>query len=198
MAVLSLETALATAQMDRVQRREPKNTLHTMSLNELQAMTPNFSWRKYAVAAEAPKFQVLNVSVPEYLKALDRLIGSQSPPVDIKAYLRWRVLTSVADFLPKAIADADFDFFSRTLAGQQEREPRWRRCVTETDQRLGEALGKAFVDEAFGPAAKADTLKMVDGIKAAMKQDIAAASWMSEETKRAAEVKLNEIGRAHV
>ena len=60
-AVLSLETALATAQMDRVQRREPKNTLHTMSLNELQAMTPNFSWRKYAAAAEAPKFQVLNV-----------------------------------------------------------------------------------------------------------------------------------------
>ena len=51
-----------------------------------------------------------------------------------------------------------------------------------------EALGKAFVAEAFGPAAKIDTLKMVEGIKAAMKQDINAASWMSEETKRAAEV----------
>src|SRR6185503_14810403 len=58
---------------------------------------------------------------------------------------------------------------------------------------LGEALGKAFVDEAFRPAAKADTLKMVDAVKAAMKQDIAEASWMSEETKRAAEVKLNAV-----
>ena len=192
-AVLSLETALATAQMDRVQRRDPKNTLHTMSLNDLQAMTPNFSWRKYATAAEAPKFQVLNVAAPDFLKALDRLIGSQSPPVDIKAYLRWRVLTSFADFLPKAIADADFDFFSRTLAGQQEREPRWRRCVTETDQRLGEALGKAFVEEAFGPQAKVDTLRMVQDIKAAMQQDIDAAPWMSGETKKAAMVKLNKV-----
>ena len=51
----------------------------------------------------------------------------------------------------------------------------------------------AFVDEAFGPAAKADTLEMVEGIKVAMKQDIAAASWMSDETKRAAEVKLQAV-----
>jgi len=192
-AVLSLETALAGAQMDRVQRRDPKNTLHTMSLNDLQAMTPNFSWRKYALAAEAPKFQVLNVSTPDYLKAVDRLIGSQSPPADIKAYLRWRVLTSFADLLPKAVADADFDFFSRTLAGQQEPAPRWRRCVIETDERLGEALGKAFVEQAFGPQAKADMLRMVQDIKGAMQQDIDAAPWMSGETKKAAMVKLNKV-----
>jgi putative endopeptidase len=192
-AVLSLETALATAHMDRVQRRDPKNTLHTMSLNDLQAMTPNFSWRKYAGAAEAPKFQVLNVSVPDYLKALDRLIGSQSPPADIKSYLRWHLLHGSAELLPKAFADADFDFFSRTLAGQQARPPRWRRCVTEVDERLGEALGKAFVEEAFGPQAKADMLRMVQDIKGAMQQDIDAAPWMSGETKKAAMVKLNKV-----
>jgi endothelin-converting enzyme/putative endopeptidase len=192
-AVLSLETALAAAQMDRVQRRDPKNTLHTMPLADLQAMTPNFSWRKYAGAAEAPRFQVLNVSVPDYLKALDRAIGLQSPPADIKAYLRWHLLHNAADLLPKAFADTDFDFFSRTLAGQQERQPRWRRCVAEVDQQLGEALGKAFVEEAFGPQAKADMLKMVQDIKGAMQQDIDAAPWMSGETKKAAMAKLNKV-----
>src|SRR5262249_38789145 len=161
--------------------REPKDTLHTMSLNDLQAMTPNFSWRKYAAAAEAPKFQVLNVAVPDYLKALDRLIASQSPPTDIKAYLRWQLVHGSAAPLPKAVADADFDFFSRTLAGQPAPPPRWRRCVTEVDQRLGETLGKAFVEEAFGPQAKADMLKMVQDIKGAMQQDIDAAPWMSGE-----------------
>jgi endothelin-converting enzyme/putative endopeptidase len=191
-AVLSVEAALASAQLDRVQRRDPKQTLHSMTLNELQAMTPNFSWRKYAAAAEAPKFQVLNVSVPDYVKAIDRLIASTAT-TDIKAYLRWQVLHTSADLLPKAFADADFDFFSRTLAGQQEPQPRWRRCVTETDQRLGEALGKAFVEQAFGPQAKADTLKMVQDIKAAMQQDIDSAPWMSGETKKAAMVKLNKV-----
>src|SRR5438874_400316 len=77
-AVLSIETALATASLERVQRRDPKNTLHTMALNDLQATTPNFSWRKYGASAEAPKFQVLNVAVPDYFKALDRLVGSSS------------------------------------------------------------------------------------------------------------------------
>jgi putative endopeptidase len=192
-AVLSVETALATAMLDRVQRRDPKNTLHTIALNELQATTPNFSWRKYATAAEAPKFQVLNVSVPDYLKAVDRLIAASGTTGDVKAYLRWHVIHQSADLLPKAFADADFDFFSRTLAGQQQPQPRWRRCVAETDARLGEAVGKAFVEEAFGPQAKGDALKMVQDIKAAMLQDIDAAPWMSGDTKKAAVAKLNAI-----
>jgi putative endopeptidase len=190
--VLAVETALATAQMDRVSRRDPRQTTHTLTLNALQTMTPNFSWRKYAAAAQAPKFQVLNVTVPDYIKALDGLISS-TQIADLKTYLRWQLIHESADLLPKAIADADFDFFSRTLAGQQQPPPRWRRCVTETDERLGEALGKAFVEEAFGAQAKADTLAMVRDIKAAMQQDIDAAPWMSGETKKAAMAKLNKV-----
>ena len=128
-AALAIETALATAALDRVKRRDPAATEHPMGLNELQRMTPNFSWRKYAIAADAPKFQAINVSVPDYMKALDRLIAA-TPFADLKAYLRWQLLHESADLLPKAFADADFDFFSRTLAGQQEQQPRWRRCVT--------------------------------------------------------------------
>jgi putative endopeptidase len=192
-AVLTLETALATASLDRVERRDPKNTRHKMSLNELQAATPNFSWRKYATTAAAPKFQILNVTEPGYVKALDTIVGSTSATGDLKAYLRWRLLHQSADLLPKGFADADFDFFSRTLAGQQQPQERWRRCVTDVDARLGEALGKAFVEETFGPQAKADTLKMVQDIKAAMQQDIDAAPWMSAETKKAAMAKLNKV-----
>jgi endothelin-converting enzyme/putative endopeptidase len=192
-AVLAVETALASAELDRVLRRDPKQTLHTMTVNELQALTPSFSWRKYAAAAGAPKFQVLNVSVPEYLKAIDRMIASPPALADIKSYLRWQLLRESADRLPRAFADAEFDFFSRTLAGQQRPEPRWRRCVADTDRHLGEALGKAFVAETFGPQAKADTLAMVQNIKAAMQREIDAATWMSGETKKAAMAKLNKV-----
>jgi putative endopeptidase len=191
-AVLSIETALATAMLDRVKRRDPANTQHRMTINELQALTPNFNWRKYAAASEAPPLPTINVSVPEYLRALNATINVGAMP-GIKAYLRWHLLHESADLLPKAFADADFDFFSRTLAGQQEPPPRWRRCVTQTDERLGEALGKAFVEETFSPKAKADTLQMVQDIKNAMRQDIDAAPWMSGETKKAAMVKLEAV-----
>ena len=191
-AVLSIETSLATAMLDRVKRRDPASTQHRMTINELQALSPNFNWRKYAAASDAPPLPTINVSVPDYLRALNALI-SVSAMNDLKAYLRWHVLHESADLLPKAFADADFDFFSRTLAGQQEQPPRWRRCVTQTDDRLGEALGKAFVEETFSPKAKADTLQMVQDIKNAMRQDIDAAPWMSGETKKAAMVKLEAV-----
>ena len=82
-AVLAIETALASASLDRVARRNPANVQHEMALTALQALTPNTSWRKYAVASEAPKFQVLNVAVPDYIKAIDRLLAA-TPLGDIK------------------------------------------------------------------------------------------------------------------
>jgi putative endopeptidase len=191
-AVLAVETKLADAALDRTARRDPATTDHMMSRADWQALTPDFDWSMYLAAAGAPAFSQINVSVPSYLKSLNALLTSTSLN-DLKAYLAWQLVNASAEMLPKAFADADFDFFSRTLGGQEAQLPRWQRCVTQTDQELGEALGKAFVDEAFGPAAKADTLKMVEGIKAAMKQDIDAASWMSADTKRAAEVKLNAV-----
>ena len=191
-AVLAIETKLADAALDRTARRDPAATDHMMSRADWQALTPDLDWSKYVAAAGAPAFNQINVSVPSYLKTMSALIALTSLD-DLKAYLAWQLVNASAQSLPKAFADADFDFFSRTLGGQQEPLPRWQRCVTQTDEQLGEALGKAFVEEAFGPGAKTDTLKMVEAVKAAMKQDIDLASWMSEQTKRAAEVKLNAV-----
>jgi len=191
-AVLSIETAMATAMLDRVKRRDPANTQHPMTITEVQALSPNFNWRKYAAAAEAPKLLTINVAVPDYLRALDKLV-TVSAMNDLKAYLRWHVLRTSADLLPKPFADAAFDFFNRTLTGQPEPPPRWRRCVVDTDSQLGEALGQVFVERAFGPQAKADTLQMVQDIKEAMRRDIDASTWMSAETKKAARAKLDAI-----
>ena len=189
-AIVAIESALARASMDRVRRREPSATQHRTTLVEFQTWMPTFDWRKYATAAEAPKFQVLNVTVPEYFRALNELLAETTLD-DVKAYLRWHVLHAAAPLLPKALADAEFDFFSRTLAGQQQPEPRWRKCVTATDRRLGEALGKGFVEHAFSAQAKRDTLAMVEDIKNAMRQDVDGLPWMSAETKKAA---INKLG----
>ena len=191
-AVLAFETTLATAMLDRVKRRDPAATQHRMTINELQALSPNFSWRKYAAAAQAPPLPTINVGVPDYFRALNGVIAAGAM-ADLKAYLRWHVIRTAADLLPKAFADASFDFFGRTLTGQQAPAPRWRRCVADTDAQLGEALGQAFVEQAFGPQAKADTLQMVQDIKHAMRQDIDAASWMGAETKKAAMAKLEAV-----
>ena len=113
-----------------------------------------------------------------------------------QVYLKWHVLHGAAAVLPKAFVDADFEFFSRTLLGQQREQPRWRRCVTRTDEQLGDALGQAFVADTFGPQAKEDMLTMVRGIKAALARDMNDLTWMNEATKKAALEKLQRRRRS--
>jgi endothelin-converting enzyme/putative endopeptidase len=190
--VLGIETSLARASLDRTRRRDPAVTQHRMTLGEFQETTGAFDWRKYAGAAEAPKFQLLNVAVPDYFRALNALIDSTTLE-DLKTYLRWQVLHTAAPMLPRTFVDADFDFFKRTLTGQQQPEPRWRRCVSATDRRLGEALGRAFVERAFSETPRSDARRMVSDIKNAMRQDIDAMAWMGVETRKAAVKKLDAV-----
>ncbi len=191
-AALATEIALARASMDRVRRRDPAARQHRMTLVDFQASTPAFDWEKYAGAAEAPAFHGLNVAAPEFFRALNTLLET-APLDDVKAYLRWQLLHTASPLLPDAFAEAEFDFFSRRLAGQQEQEPRWRRCVRATDRRLGEALGQAFVNQTFGPEARAAALRMVADIKNAMRQDVDGLPWMSGATKKAAMAKLESV-----
>jgi len=191
-AVLAIETTLATAMLDVAERRDPNAIRHPTPLVELQRLTPAFAWERYFAAIRAPRVDAVNVAEPKAVQAMNGIVATTSLD-DLKAYFRWHAIHGSARMLPAAFRGADFDFFSRTLAGQQAEQPRWRECVTDVDQELGEALGKAFVAEAFGPRAKADMLKMVQDIKAAMRADIDASPWMSDDTKKAAKIKLDAV-----
>jgi predicted metalloendopeptidase len=103
------------------------------------------------------------------------------------------VIHNAAPYLTKAMVDENFNFFSRTLAGQEEELPRWRRCTHWADRDLGEALGQAYVDQAFPPESKVRTLEMVHAIERAMHDDIESVSWMTPATKEQAIIKLKGI-----
>jgi endothelin-converting enzyme/putative endopeptidase len=191
-AVLAIETKLATAMLDVAARRDPNAQKHPMRLADLQQLSLGFDWTAYLHAVSAPTFDEVNIAEPAFVRAMSDVVTATSLD-DLKAYFRWHLLNGSAQMLPKRFADAHFAFFSRTLVGQQAQAPRWRECIIDVDQQLGEALGKAFVEQAFGPRAKADMLAMVQGIKEAMRRDIDASPWMSTETKAAAKTKLDAV-----
>src|ERR1700731_82888 len=196
-AVMEIETALAKGSMDRVERREPEKIYHKLSQQEWQALTPSFSFAKYISDLGTPEFTALNVVSPDFFKALDAELKSISLD-DLKTYLRWHLVHSQVQALPKAFVDEDFNFYGKTLQGTKELQPRWKRCVATADGDLGEALGQVFVEKYYPPEAKARTLKMVNQLEAALHQDISELPWMSDVTKKQALVKLaaiqNKIG----
>jgi putative endopeptidase len=188
--VLSIETTLAKASMNRTDRRDPDKTYHMMTLGQAKALTPHFSWTAYIAEVGSPNVTSIDIASPDFFKAVDDSLQS-IPLADWKTYLRWHVVHGFAPALPKAFVDENFDFYSKTLTGAQEQQPRWRRCVRATDRQLGEALAPYYVQRAFPPEAKARALAMVHNLIAALRDDLQTLDWMSPETRKQAIVKLD-------
>jgi putative endopeptidase len=190
--VLRIETDLAKGSLDRVARRDPNQTYHKLSLKELEALSPSVDWPKYFAGLGAPSFTDLDVSAPDFLKAVDAVLKNSSVG-DLKTYLRWHLVHSQAPLLAKAFLDENFHFFGQTLTGATELEPRWKRCVEATDSDLGFALGQKYVEQAFPPDAKARVLSMIQAIETMLGADIQSLDWMTPATKQQALIKLRAV-----
>ena len=195
--VMAIETALAKVSTSRTDLRQPENHYHIYTVADFQKLAPGFDFSVYFADVKIGHFDSLNVATPDFFKGLNELIASE-PIGAWKAYFRWHVLHGSANSLPKAYFDENFAFFGRTLAGQKEPQPRWKRCSALTDRALGEAVGQDWVNQNFPPAAKASMDKLVAALEKALGDDIKTLPWMSEDTKKAAEEKLtlfrNKIG----
>jgi endothelin-converting enzyme/putative endopeptidase len=189
---MHFETGLAKGSLDRVSRRDPDQIYHKLTVHQLYSLDPAIDWPKYFEGMGAPPMTDLNVSVPNFFRALESTIV-QSSLEDIKTYLRWHLLHAEASLLPKGFVDEDFHFYREILTGAKEIQPRWKRCVAATDNDLGFALGQKYVEQTFPPDAKARTLKMVQDIEKMLGQDIQSLSWMTPATKQEALVKLRAV-----
>jgi putative endopeptidase len=191
-SVMEIETALAQASTSRTDLREPENRYHIYTLADFEKLTPDFDFTVYFKDIKIRSFDSLNVATPKFFEALSGLIAKE--PVDAwKSYFRWHTIHGSATDLPKAFFDENFAFFGQTLQGQKEPTPRWKQCTAATDGALGEAVGQDWVKNNFPPAAKASMDQLVAALEKALGEDIKTLPWMSDETKKAAQEKLDMI-----
>ena len=195
--VMRIETALAKGSLDITARRDPRALVHREQVAELAAQSPAFSYTDYFRALKSPSFSSLNISVPTFQKALNDVFANESL-ASLKAYMAWHYVNASARLLSSDFVNENFEFYDRTLTGASQSRPRWKRCVSATDDELGEALGRLFVERTRAQEGKARTLQIVNAIEQQMKRDIESAAWMSPLTKKHAIEKLaavtNKIG----
>jgi len=189
--VMELETQLAKASMDRVSKRDPNKTYHRLDRGGLAAAAPHFDWSDYFAAVGAPDVQAINVTVPDFFKAVDALVAAGNLD-DLRTYLRWRAIEAAADALGKKFVDERFRF-NQALTGAKVLLPRWKRCVAMTDRALGEALGRSFVTTTVGEEGKALAKDMTVAIEKAFEDNLGGLEWMDEAAKKASLYKLHKI-----
>ena len=187
-AVIRIETALAAAQMSRVEMRDPYKTYNKYAWKDLSATTPAIDWKTWAAEMQITGADSLVVSNPSFLRSMDLLLTAVSLR-DWKDYLQWNVLRSSAPALSTAFVEESFSF-NQVLTGQKEQTPRWQRVSGLIDGNLSDLLGQLYVEKYFTPAAKQRMQELVDNLQQTFAARIQRLDWMSDETKQRALGKL--------
>lgn len=190
-SVMKLERVLAQAHMTRTEKRDPETTYNKMSVAKLCALCKGaVDWKAFFDAAAFKQPKSLNVQSPPALAVASRCLADASD-AELRAYLRWHVGKSYASHLPKAFVNASFEFFSKTLSGQQELKPRWKRAMAWAEGALGEGIGELYVDKFFGGESKARALDVVERVRKALEARLNEVPWMEESTRTKALEKMS-------
>ena len=189
-AVMAIETRLAAKHLSRVERRDPMNSYHKISYDELKSTIPGIDWDTYYKILGIEGIKELNLAHPEAIKEVAAIIND-TPLDDIKAYLEWRIIRSTANELSDALEEETFAFYGTVLSGKKVQQPRWKRAVSTVDGALGDIIGELYVAKYFPPAAKERMTQLVKNLQIALGERIDAQEWMSDVTKKAAHEKLN-------
>jgi len=180
--VMALETELAKASLAPVELRDPKNQYHFVSVADANKMTPHFDWNAFFKAQGVTIDKGFSLSQPKFFAEFDKLLASA--PIDQwQAYLRFHAIDGAANALSKSFVDNKFEFYGKTLSGQPEQKPRWKRVLGQVNGSMGQALGHMYVDKMFTPEAKARAEELVTNVRNALKARIQNLDWMSDETK---------------
>ena len=190
--VLAFETALAHAHQARVDALEGHTPSERAALRDLMRSMPGFDWVAWGRAQGIDHDADILLAQPSFFKAFAAAVGRTSIET-LRAWLASRHITAAAPFLSSPFAMARFDFFGRTLSGQTDPIPQWKRAVSLVSGYLGDALGKLYVERRFPPDAKARVERLVANMIDATRQAIQDAGWMAPDMRDAALDKLAAI-----
>ncbi len=188
--VMDVETRLATAYRSRVDMRDPYANYNKMSLQEVKKLCPTFNWDAFLAGMGLNGVEEIIVGQPESLKAAAEVIA-KLPVADQVLYLQWKLIDASAGFLSDELAEQRFDFYSRTMNGVQEMQPRWKRAVGTLDFTIGQAVGQMYVEKYFPAASKERMVALVENLRQTLGERIQNLTWMSDTTKVKALEKLS-------
>ena len=190
--IMKVETALAKVSKSRTELRDPIANYNKMTLAEFNSKYPHLQLERQmnAKGIESRYIQEMIVGQPSFMEGAD-LVFSRLSDAEMRDYMEWRLINSSADYLNEEVAEADFDFFGRTMSGRKENHPRWRRATNQVQSVMGEALGRIYVEKYFPASSKERMKELVHNLQIALGERIAAQDWMDDSTKVNALLKLS-------
>jgi len=187
--VFELERGIAEAHVSRAESEEVLKGNNHWSAADFPQRAPGLDWPAFFGAAGLAQQHEFVVWQPGAVTGISALAASVTLAT-WKDYLRFHLIDSMSGYLPRAFLTEQFAFHQHVLSGTPEQQPRWKRAVEETNDALGEAVGKLYVAKYFPPEEKARAEAMVHNLVAAFATRIDRLEWMAPETRAKAKAKL--------
>lgn len=184
--VMAFETRLAkVSKSSEEMSRDVSLFYNPISPAEADKLTPNFKWTTFFESQGIAPPKMFSFAIPDFHQEVSTMLADEDP-AHWRAYLRFQAVDNASPYLGDAFATEHFNFYSKTLRGQKEQQPRWKRTLNTLNAMTGEALGQAYVKQAFPPESKARMEQLVANLSAALKVRIEGLDWMGDETKKKA------------
>jgi putative endopeptidase len=190
--VMKFETELAKASLAPTEMRNLDNQYHWVTVKEADKISPHFSWEKFFAAQGVDVGKGFSLSQPKFVAEFDKLLA-HAPVSQWQAYLRFHLVNDASPALSQAFEDNRFDFYGKTLSGQPQQKPRWKRVVGMVNHSMGMGLGQLYVAKYFPPESKQRAEELVTNVRNALKDRIQHLDWMSDATKQKAVEKWSEF-----
>ena len=190
--ILKVETALAKASKSRTEMRDPIANYNKMALKELDALCPHLQIERQmnAKGIKSQYIQEVVVGQVEFMKAADKIFETMTP-AEYRDVMEWGQIDGYTGYLNDEVRAANFEFYGKVLSGRKEDHPLWRRATSQVQSVMGEALGRIYVKKYFPASSKERMKTLVENLRIALGERIAAQDWMDDSTKVNALLKLN-------
>ena len=190
--VMKVEMALAKASKSRTELRDPIANYNRTTLSDFQAKYPNLQLEKQmnAKGIKSQYIQELIVGQPAFMEVADKLFASMTA-AEYRDVMEWGLIDGSTGYLNDAVRAANFDFYGKVMSGRKEDHPLWRRSTNQVQGVMGEALGRIYVKKYFPASSKERMKTLVENLRVALGERIAAQDWMDDSTKVNALLKLN-------
>ncbi len=190
-AVVAIETEIAKASYDKVKQRDIDANYHKMSYTQLVTDFPGIDWGNVFLASGFPAFDYVDVGQPEPIHAVEKILAD-TPLEDLKTYAEAKIISGATSELSDDFRKVAFEL-RKAMVGSKQDQPRWKRAVAVVSGRLGEAIGKMYVEKYFPESSKKRMLELVHNLQTALAQRIDEATWMGADTKAQAKDKLSNF-----
>ena len=188
--VMRIETRLAKASKSMTELRDPEANYNKLTYKELKEQFAGIDWDAYFQNFGMKGVKEVCLGQPQAIHEVEKVLKEETKEALQNIYL-WHAIDFASSYIDDESRAMNFAFYGTAMSGKTEDRPRWKRAVAAVEGGLGEALGQLYVERFFPPEAKERMERLIANLQIALGERIKVQEWMSDETKKVAQEKLD-------